>query len=225
MRIAFKPSLPNNENVLRKTVDDYDLIDSLNPLKVNHFTCFNIFDIQTYTDNSRYELNLFKVDFNQKPSNHRDLDKARSGCIQVIRLDLNFDINFNFELLSPRFADLWNNDIDTNFIRPHGYCPASRDNISYYVFKSIASNYFAKALNLISSNNIICFKYNRKIIFAYNLCDQNTINNLNDILDYFLDAIYELVNICIARLNLTDIPEEAGRVNVNMQDFYKKKRK
>lgn len=224
MRIVFKPIEPTNQNTLSNIVSKYDLIDNINPIYQNHFNHYNISNIQTYTDESRYLLNIFRVNYDRIIDQGFNLPKLKtSGLIQVVYLKLQFDFDFNFELLSSHYFDYWKNDLNINLIRPHFYSNASKD-LGYFIFKSLTTSFFSKMLNEIKTNNIVCFKKFDEIILAYNLENQDTINNLNDILDYFLDAIYEMVKISHAKLNFS-IPEEKGLINIRMDEWYNKKRK
>ncbi len=219
MRIYFKPVQPNTKDNLFKIVAENDLVDMLNPSKIVHFDNVTIFDEQQYTDESRYNLNLFKARFDRcyKHESEVPASQTRLGIVQVISLDLNFNMDFDFRLLSKDFTNYWNNDVDIDFIKPSVTVYNTFD-IGYYAFRSLATSYFAKALSLIKTNDILCFKRGKRIILAYNLTNDATIYNLDDILDNFLNAVYEMVKVTSGRMGYA-IPEERTKT-VDLETWY-----
>ncbi len=219
MRIKFSPIQPESKDKLFKIAADNDLVAMLNPSKKLYFDNLTIYDEQQYTDYSRYQLNIFKAKFERcyKLESEVDSTNVRSGFIQVISVDLNFDMGFDFRLLDPTFVNYWNNDTDIDFIKPNIKAISSAE-VGYFAFRSLATSFFAKALSLIDSTNILCFKRGNRIVLAYNLLNNETANRLDDILDNFLNGIYQMVKVTSERMNY-DIPPENGNV-INLQNWY-----
>ena len=219
MRISFSQIPPETKDNLFKIAAESDLVAMLNPSNKLYFDNLTIYDEQQYSDNSRYHLNLFKAKFERcyKHESEVPASYVREGYVQVIAVDLNFVMDFDFRLLDPSFVNYWNNDTDIDFIKPkvHDY---SLPNGGYYAFRSLATSFFAKSLSLIDSNNILCFKRGKRIILAYNLLNNQTANNLDDILDNFLNGIYEMVRTTSERFNYAIPPEVGG--SINLKDWY-----
>ncbi len=63
MRISFSQIQPETKDKLFKIAAENDLVAMLNPSNKLYFDNLIIYDEQQYSDNSRYNLNLFKVKF------------------------------------------------------------------------------------------------------------------------------------------------------------------
>ncbi len=222
MRINFSPIAPETKDNLFKIAAENDLVAMLNPSNKIYFDNLTIYDEQKYTDYSRYNLNLFKVKFERcyKHESEVDASNVRLGYLQVISLDLNFIMDFDFRLLEKNFVNYWNNDTDIDFIRPNVKVFTSFD-CAYYAFRSLATSFFAKALSIINSPDVLCFKRGKRIVLAYNLLDNETANRLDEILDNFLNGVYEMVKVTSGRLNY-DIPPEKTN-SINLQDWYEER--
>lgn len=222
MRIQFRPSICRTDEYFYGLVEYFDLVTRLNPSRYIFFDNLYVYDRQSYSDNSRYDLNLCKVRFDRcyKDSTFikERTNERLGGVVQVIELNLRFDMPFDFRLLSSDFYNYWKKDDYIEFVRP-SFQNYTNENMGYYAFKSLATSFFAKMLDSIYVNDIFCFKRGNKIILAYDVDNKQTNDNLDDILDYFLDAIYEMVKCTSGRFNYP-LPVEAGKKIINMNDWY-----
>lgn len=220
MRINFLRTNNQSINYLSDIVKKNDLIARLNPSRLRYIDYFSISNIQTYSDNSRYELSFFDLYYDRCYKNSSIVNENKSGSIKVFCLDLNFDMQFDFSLLSSNFLNYWKKNDEIDFIKPK-IIEYNKNQIGQKALRSVACTYFCKMFEKIFTENILCFKKNNQIILAFNLDNYQTINNMDYILDDFLNAIYESVQSISGWI---DLPPESGMQQINMQEWYDNRR-
>ncbi len=102
MRIKFNRIDPTDIKTLSYITSEYDIISQVYPHIYTAFDKCILSDIQTYTDNARYTLNLYQIDFDRcyaVPSVARQIPELISdGNIQVFEIEFNFNLDVDFKL-------------------------------------------------------------------------------------------------------------------------------
>lgn len=224
MRIVFKPIQQSNINERYLTLNEFNVVDKIFPYYYHCFDNLTINWLDSFSDNSRYLLDIYEVSCNRCYSSKQasyDLNLAHDCKIIVIELTLNFDFNFDFKLFNDSYVDIWNNDLNIKLIKPLITTSFNDKQSPYLAFKSLATSYFTKILNLLG-RNIICEKRDNKIIFAYLI--NNKDDQLDIVLNLFIDAIYEMVKSFSGRLE-NPIPEIDYQNKINIKSWYDQRRK
>ncbi|MGL4951740.1 MAG: hypothetical protein ACRC4L_02005 [Mycoplasma sp.] len=225
MRISFKLTQSSNILYLKEDVKYYGIINRLFPSPDIAFEDFDLENLKTYTDDSRYILNLYKVNFERKFANEKKAiteNFISKSSIQVFHLNLNFDMDFEFELFNKSFVNYWKSDIEIETIKPLVFRCGSMDS-PYFAFRSLATSFFAKMVRMLKTNNIMCIKKDNKIFFAYALdhkCDEA---KTNDLVKLFANAVYEMVKVTSGRGNY-EIPESVRYNIIDIEEDYAKRR-
>ncbi len=225
MRIVFKPIQQSNINERYLTLNDFNVVDKVFPSYYHCFDNLKINWLDSFSDHSRYFLDIYEVTCNRcyssQQASYAFANLAHNAKIMVIELTLNFDFNFDFKLFNEHYVDIWNNDLNIKLIKPLITTSFNDKQSPYLAFRSLATSYFVKILNLFSTN-IMCEKQDNKIILAYLVNDNN--DQLDMILNWFIDAIYEMVKSFSGRLE-HPLPKIVYQNKVNMKDWYDKRRK
>lgn len=223
MRIKFTSVNPSSEFQLIDTARKYDIVQQVYPSLAMSFDNLIISDIQSYTDNAKYFLNIYEVNFNRCYANNSVVCEhsafIKQGKIQVFELNLNFNMDINFRLFQDYFVDYWKNDVNIKLIKPLVETYNTLD-IAYYGFKSLFTSDVAKMVEILkNSKNMMCVKRGNKMIFAYAVDSQYTYSKRNDLLELFLNGVYEMVKVTSGRGNYI-VPEDSVKKDISMQQWY-----
>lgn len=227
MRIKFNPVKPMSEFQLIDTVRKYDIVQQVYPSLAMSFDNLVITDIQSYTDDAKYFLNIYEVNFDRCYANNSmtlsNPDLIKQAKIQVFELNFNFNMDISFRLFQDNFIDYWKNDSNINMIKPLIETYNTLD-IGYHGFKSLFTSYIAKMLEILKSNKyIMCVKRGNKLIFAYAVDTEYTYWKRNELLELFLDGAYEMVKVTSGRGNYA-VPEDKNMKNINLQEWFDNRR-
>ena len=225
MRIKFEPCQLANIKDKYPLINDFDIVLNVCPMQYLAFDNVYIDCMDSFSDNARYNLDIYDIKFNRKYANESyltGLNLIRNGTIRVFELSLNFLMDFDFKLFNDSYVDIWQNNLDIKTLKPL-VLSYTHEKLGYVAFNSIAPSYLIKMLDVLDTNYIMCQKKDNKIICAF-LVDTVTDANTSLALEYFINAIYEMVKATSGRYNY-DLPEATGQKIVNMKDWYENRRK
>lgn len=226
MRINFEPCELASVADKMKVVANFEIVSSVCPMYYLAFDNYQITCMDSFSDNSRYFLDVYDVLFTRKYANDSSSYMVdgliHGGVIRVFDISLNFNLDFDFKLFNDQYIDLWSNNLDISLIKPL-ITSYTNSKIGYTAFNSIATSFFMKIVELLDSQNIMCRKIDNRIILAFLVTPEN--DGQTDVcLECFLNAIYEIVKTTSGRFNY-EIPDPNGLKVVNMKDWYDNRRK
>ncbi|MGL4947961.1 MAG: hypothetical protein ACRC42_01065 [Mycoplasma sp.] len=225
MRINFEPIQPEDKEYLKKITEHYDLISDTFPSFVFPYDNLSIYNVKSYTDYSKYLLNVYKVHVERMYANKTSVTtnlKTQSD-IQVFEIEFNFNLDTEFKLFSKKFINIWPNDTDIDIVRPVTI-PLRASSLSHLIFKSSATSYFAKMARHLTTNNMTCVKKDNRLIFAYSVDDQDDFYKRDDLLELFLKAVYEIVTIASVRESVK-IPDDIFYEKYDIEEHYNNRRR
>lgn len=225
MRIPFYKKENTPELKLIEIIQEYDIVKQTYPSLAMSFDNIEINDIQTYTDDSRYILDIFEIDLNRCYNRQSEVEHnneyIKNAKIQVFSIKFNFNMDISFKLFQDNWANYWHalkDDINIHFIKPLVDSFGSVD-LGYFIFKSLFTSYIVKMLDIIKNNNLMCVKQNDRLIFAYGVENNNVYNSRNHLLDLFLDAIYEMVYVTSSR-GYYEVSQNKYYNEIDVMKFY-----
>ncbi|MGL4951201.1 MAG: hypothetical protein ACRC4M_05240 [Mycoplasma sp.] len=225
MRISFRQIQQEDPCYLERITKYYNVHRHVFPCYEYAFDNIEAYDIHSYTDDAKFNLNVYKIKMDrcyksQAIAIERNL--VTSGDIQVFEVEMNFNMDIHFRLFDPTFVNYWRSDIEIMNIKPLVTSFSTMD-IAYHAFKSLATSSFSSMVKLLDTKRMMCMKKDNKMIFAYSLYQPTDQNKTDQLLNHFLNALYEMVKVTSGRGNY-QTPDNARYVTVNMKDAFDKRR-
>lgn len=109
MRVTFKPKDLDNIKDIYETIAIFNIADKVFPPLLRSFDNVTINNLESYTDLSRYDLNVYELNLNRCYTNNEfaqtNNSLIKNANIQVFELTLNFKMDITFELFRKDYVD------------------------------------------------------------------------------------------------------------------------
>lgn len=225
MRINLQPKNLEYFDNIHTTIDNFQIVDKVFPSLFQSFDNRYINNLQSYTDGSRINVNIYQIAFNRCYSSQtlayqRDY-LIKTGNIQVIQVDFLFDTFFYFECFRKDYVDFWK-DCNIRVIKPYFGSTSRSYDMGYHSFNSLMTSFLVSVVNALDTHQIMIEMRDNKMILAYGI-DEISSANTQIAFDNFLNAVYHFMKVNGGRQNFI-LPEaiDENLVKYNMVDDYHK---